>query len=238
MTGMTLYTDDNHEFFPPNPDDGNLVPGYNWCPGSGGSGEAQEFDPDILKDPTRSLLISYLGGNVKVFHCPADQRQGRYQGSDQAMAGKIIPAARTYSMNQAVGTIDPGYTRRGSIHYGIPNLPVNGPWLNGTYFSNHHNDPWATYGKASETTAPGPSKLWILVGENSNGLNDSAFAFEMIAPNWLDAPGSYHNGVGCMAFADGHSELHKWLVRPAEHSPANPKDWWWMQQRTSVQMSK
>src|SRR5512140_2594897 len=35
MMAMMMYTADNHGYFPPNPDDGNLVAGHNWCPGWG-----------------------------------------------------------------------------------------------------------------------------------------------------------------------------------------------------------
>lgn len=239
MTAMTLYTGDNHDFFPPNPDDGNTLPGYNWVSGNAGIGDPQEFDPDVIKDPTRSLLISDLGGNINIFHCPADRRQGVYDGSDPALVGQIISASRTYSMSQAVGTIDPGFDATGpgsgGKHSGVPNLPVNGPHLNGQN-SNRHNQPYATYGKTSAIGAPGPSMLWVLVDENAKGLNDAAFAFEMDEPLWGDAPGSYH-GVACgIAFADGHSEIHKWLREPEPRSTAISTDWSWMQQRTSVRV--
>ncbi len=29
--------------------------------------------------------------------------------------------------------------------------------------------------------------------------------------NWADLPASYHNGAAGFSFADGHSEIHKWL---------------------------
>ena len=61
---------------PPNPDDGNKVPGHNWAGGQAGEGGPDEFNPDVLKDPDRSLLISYVGGNVALFRCPADKREG------------------------------------------------------------------------------------------------------------------------------------------------------------------
>src|ERR1035438_2124815 len=38
MIAVALYTSDNQEFFPPNPDDGNIVPGHNWCSGDAGQG--------------------------------------------------------------------------------------------------------------------------------------------------------------------------------------------------------
>jgi prepilin-type N-terminal cleavage/methylation domain-containing protein/prepilin-type processing-associated H-X9-DG protein len=239
MVALFLYTSDNHEFFPPNPDDGNTVPGYNWCPGEAGIGQPQEFDPDVLADQSRSLLIPYLAGNVSLFRCPSDLRQGVYDGTNAALIGRTVPAARTFSMSQAVGTIDPGFDA-GGPHSGLPNLPVNGPWLNNK--ENHRRDsPWHTYGKTTEVAAPGPAMLWVLVDEDPSGLNDAAFAFGMQTPaEWLDAPGFYHN-AGCgFAFADGHSETHAWLgptpkqKQVAITNPRDQQDWAWMQQRTSA----
>ena len=242
MTAMTLYTGDNNDLFPPNPDDGNTNAGYNWCSGEAGIGGPQEFDPDVLKDPNRSLLITYLGGNVAVFKCPADNRVGPYQGSDPALIGQMVPAARTFSMSQAVGTIDPQYdaTGYGGPHSGTPNLSVNGPWLSNVY-GHRRNSPWSTYGKLADIRNPSPSSLWVLVDEDINGLNDAAFAFGMENPQWFDAPGTYHNGGCGFAFADGHSETHHWINRVEKLSnsavitdPGDRQDWEWMQQRTSA----
>jgi prepilin-type N-terminal cleavage/methylation domain-containing protein/prepilin-type processing-associated H-X9-DG protein len=245
MTAIHLYTSENNDFFPPNPDDGNILPGYNWCSGNAGIGGLQEFDPDVLKDPNRSLLISYLGGNVAVFKCPADKRVGPYQGTDPALIGQSVPAARTFSMSQAVGTIDPGYDTTGpgagATHSGTPNLSVNGPWLSNDYPNNRRNSPWSTYGKLADIRNPSPSSLWVLVDEDVNGLNDAAFAFGMESPQWIDAPGTYHNGGCGFAFADGHSETHHWISRAEKLSngvvitdPGDRQDWGWMQQRTSA----
>ena len=240
MLAVILYTSENNDFFPPNPDDGNTNAGYNWCSGQAGIGEPQEFDPDVLANPSLSLLIGYLGGNVNLFRCPSDTRQGPYDGTNPALIGHIIPAARTFSMNQAVGTVDPYFDEMEhggsppSPHGGAPTLSVNGPWLNGTSKNNFRNSPYATYGKMSAVRSPSPSMLWVLIDENPNGLNDAAFAFQMVQSSWIDAPGSYHN-TGCgFAFADGHSETHHWVSHPEPATAANPTDWGWMQQRTSA----
>jgi prepilin-type N-terminal cleavage/methylation domain-containing protein len=127
MLALHLYSNDNDDFYPPNPDDGNTDPGYNWCGGNAGIHGPQEFDPDVLLDPTRSLLIKYLGRDAKVFKCPADLRTGLYQGANPSLIGQIVPAARTFSMSQAVGTIDPGFAADYSSHSGVPNQPVTGP---------------------------------------------------------------------------------------------------------------
>jgi prepilin-type processing-associated H-X9-DG protein len=234
MTAVLLYTSDNNSFFPPNPDDGNTLPGYNWCGGQAGIDGPQEFNPDVLKDPARSLLVSYLSGNANLFRCPVDRRMGLYQGTVPSFIGQMVPAARTFSMNQAVGTIDSGFDATGNTHTGTPTLPVNGPWLN-NQATHHRNSPWLTYGKDSNIRAPGPSMLWVLLDENANGLNDAAFAFGMESPAWIDLPGSYHNGGCGFAFADGHSETHHWLQKPDQANPeAGKLDWGWMQQRTSA----
>jgi prepilin-type N-terminal cleavage/methylation domain-containing protein/prepilin-type processing-associated H-X9-DG protein len=248
MTAITVYVGDSTDFFPPNPDDGNIIPGHNWCSGNAGVGDPQEFNPDVLKDPTRSLLAPYLQGNTGVFHCPGDKRMGVYQGSDPAMMGKIIPAARTFSMNQALGTICPEFDQTrytgwaNSKHAGAPTLSVNGICLNNQK-THHRNSPWLTYGKLASIHDPGPAMLWVLVDEDINGLNDAAFAFGMDAPFWFDAPGTYHNGGCGFAFADGHSESHRWAStapKKANSSLANPQDyqdWLWMRVRTSANIS-
>jgi len=244
MTAVILYTSENNEFFPPNPDGGTTDPGYNWCAGQAGIGGADEFNPDLIQDPAHSLLISYLGGNSDVFKCPADARMGLYQGSNPSLIGQIIPAARTASMNNAVGTIDPGFDATGpgpgATHSGVPNLSVNGPWLN-NQDTHRRNTPWRTFGKATDAGAPGPSLLWVLVDEDVKSLNDAALCFGMEQAVWYDSPGTAHNGGCSFAFADGHSEHHRWMS-PSEKasngavidSVADYQDWLWMRERTSA----
>jgi prepilin-type N-terminal cleavage/methylation domain-containing protein/prepilin-type processing-associated H-X9-DG protein len=243
ILALTLYADDYNSLFPPNPDDANSFPGHNWCAGNGGEHGQAEFNPDILRDPERSLLTPYLKGNISVFHCPGDKRQGLYQGADPALFGKTVPAVRTFSMNQAVGTVCEAYDKARGTHSGPPILPVNGRWLNND--RNHRRDsPWLTYGKLSTIRAPGPSKLWVFVDENIRGLNDAAFAYGMARPAWVDGPGTYHNGGCGFAFADAHSESHRWFSTSEKRghtwqikNPQDLKDWLWMRERTSAHIS-
>jgi prepilin-type N-terminal cleavage/methylation domain-containing protein/prepilin-type processing-associated H-X9-DG protein len=250
MIAMTMYTSDFQDLFPPNPDDGNTIAGHNWCSGEAGIGQSAEFNPDLLLDPSRSLLVNYLHRVVSVFHCPGDLRQGLYQGSDPSLIGKTVPAARTFSMSQAVGTICPAfdawelkYGGTKEHHSGIPTLSVNGPWLNNRD-THRRNSPWITYGKMSTVGAPGPSSLWVLVDENTTYLNDAAFAFGMASPNWYDAPGTYHDGGCGFAFADGHSESHHWASPTPKKAwgarvanAYDQRDWEWMRVRTSANIS-
>src|ERR1700679_3044883 len=67
MLAVHLYTGDNNDFSPPNPHDANTNVGFNLGSGSAGIRQADQFNSDILLDPTRSLLIGYLGNNAALF---------------------------------------------------------------------------------------------------------------------------------------------------------------------------
>ena len=228
-----LYAQDFNDHLPPNPDDGNTTPGRNWCPGQAGRGGAEEFNPDILNDPTRSLLVKY-GVTHAQFKCPADRRVGLYQGTRPDMRGKRIPAARTFAMSQAVGT-DPSSPGG--------KAPVNGPWLNNEH-SHTRSGPYMTYGQLSDFSRPGPSQVWIFLDEDDRSLNDGGFAVGMARAEWIDWPGSYHNRAAGFSFADGHSEIKKWKDARTTFkgntaqrvSVANPLsvDYVWVKERTSV----
>ena len=230
---LQLYAADFDDRLPPNPDDGNTTPGRNWCPGQAGRGGAQEFNPDILDDPQRSMLVKYSISHSQ-FKCPADKRVGTYQGTRPEMRGKKIPAARTFAMSQAVGT-DPSSPGG--------KLPVNGPWLNNDH-SHTRSGPYMTYGKLGDFSRPGPSQVWVLLDEDDRSLNDGGFAVGMIRPEWIDWPGTYHNRANGFSFADGHSEIKKWKdprtmikgTTPTRISVATPLsvDYVWVKERTSV----
>jgi prepilin-type processing-associated H-X9-DG protein len=185
------------------------------------------------------LLANYVGKNVTIFKCPADRRTGVYQGTDPAHAGETVDAARTFSMNQAVGTICPAYDT-GSGHSGKPTLSVNGPWLNN--FRNHKRGrPFRTYGKTSDMTRPGPVNTWVIIDEDAYSVNDASFGVGMLNAEWIDWPGTYHNNAAGIAFADGHSEIHKWVdsrtkvVNGFVGRKAVPgsEDWTWLSEHTS-----
>jgi hypothetical protein len=258
MGALSLYTHDNQDLFPPNPDDSNMFPGYNWCPGDAGIAGSEQFNPDILAQGRYCLVASYLQSNAHVFHCTLDWRTGSYRGSNPAKKGTLVPSARTISMNGAVGTVDPLYSSSGGGHSGKPTLSVNGPWLSGAH-DHRRTSPWRTYGKTSEIVAPIPAKLFVLTEENPYSLNDASFSVGMNSAVWIDWPGTLHERRGVLAFADGHAECHEWVdprtvtrshlgVRPwppsvslsslENASPGTPvpnsPDWLWLSARTSA----
>jgi len=239
MGAIMIYTHDNNELFPPNPDDGNTVAGHDWCAGQAGPGGVAEFNPDILVNPRLSLLANYLNTNASVFACTASSRKGLYQGTSPDKIGTTVPAARSISMNNAVGTICPGFDS-GSIHSGKPSLSVNGPWLDGAH-GHRRNAPWRTYGKTSEIVAPKPANLWVLIEEDEQSINDGVFSIAANSPQWIDFPSTVHN-MGCaVAFSDGHIQIRKWADPEtrvtgslARRVITNTVDWQWLATRATA----
>ena len=243
---MTMYSHDNHDLFPPNPDDGNTLPGYIWVQGQAGGGMppgaagfvGEMTDPSFLTDPALDLLAIYIGGNPALFKCPADPRYGPYDGPNTNLNGTIIPAVRSISMNQGVGTIDPAFWGGGG-HAGKPTLPTNGPWLTGSHGANRAGSgPYATFGRMTDFGFASPAGIFVLADENPWSINDAALAVIAAQPYLIDYPASYHNNGCSFSFADGHAEIHQWLstvmalAGPARETFAPPgtpayEDWHW-----------
>jgi len=109
---------------------------------------------------------------------------------------------------------------------------------------------WKLYEKTTEITHPG--KTFVLLDEREDSINDGYFNVSMEGhpdkpKRWeiLDYPASYHNRAGGFSFADGHSEIKRWLdsrttpvlkkgqtIPLGVASPDNP-DVLWMQERAT-----
>ena len=253
------YTGDYQELFPPNPDDGNVAGGYNWCAASVNGGMPDDpppagshvFDADILRDEKLTLIVPYIARNVEIFKCPADPRNGLYDGAILANFGKIVSAARGIAMNQAVGTVDASWANGGG-HQGKPDQATPGPWLTGVHGVNKHDNPYATFGKTSDFRRIGAAMVWLTADEDPYSINDGGLAVAC-DPNqirWVDYLSTYHNWGCGLSFCDGHAEIHKWRgtslrIRSKAAGPAAPNwsptsadyaDWNWAQQHTSIRV--
>ena len=99
--------------------------------------------------------------------------------------------------------------------------------------------PSGSYKKYSELKSP--AMIWVFVDEHPDSINDGLFSTLAAADTFNDLPASYHNGACGLAFADGHSEIHKWLEANTKQPilqqawPGGayaPRDVQWMLQRT------
>jgi prepilin-type N-terminal cleavage/methylation domain-containing protein/prepilin-type processing-associated H-X9-DG protein len=134
----------------------------------------------FLTDDNYAHIARYLGKNKNIFLCPAD----KFVSQGQRRKGW---AARVRSLS-------------GNIGVGEGNAE-GGPWDPGMY--KHIK-------KMGDFTIPGPGETWVFLDEHPDSMNDAGFFNPNGAQSIVDLPASYHNSAGGFAFADGHSEIHKW----------------------------
>jgi prepilin-type N-terminal cleavage/methylation domain-containing protein len=100
------------------------------------------------------------------------------------------------------------------------------------------------YKKLTDIRLPPPSRVWVFIDEKEDSINDGFFGVWPDSDTVIDCPASYHSGAGGLSFADGHSEVHKWLdepvLRPVSKAKAYlsgstaPRDMLWLRERTTA----
>lgn len=182
----------------------------------------ENYDPAV--NIKTSLLAPFLGNNTVVWRCPADTARVRDR------TGKNVPRVRSMAMNNWVG----------------------GNGDNPNQLSGFWGTEWRVYSKLSDMTIPGPSMTFVLLDEREDSINDAYFVVNMsgsdprnpAAYQLPDGPANYHNNAAGFAFADGHSEIKKWVdpktlipVKAGRSWPGggapNSKDVEWMQERST-----
>jgi prepilin-type N-terminal cleavage/methylation domain-containing protein len=176
------------------------------------------------------LLQSQLGKHSQsagVYKCPADRSLSR---------GKTgSPRVRSVSMNAYVGT-------RYNGSPGSENRPYTGGYRQ----------------FLKDADMPSPAKTWVTIDEREDSINDGWFAVDMTSYDpdkptgriMVDYPASYHNRAGGLSFADGHSEIRKWvdprtvpIVKFGQNLPLgqpspNNRDVEWLQERSSIKANQ
>jgi prepilin-type processing-associated H-X9-DG protein len=66
------------------------------------------------------------------------------------------------------------------------------------------------------TSIPNPAGLYVTMDEHPDSINDGFLQTDphveisqWMYPHWNELPATYHGGACGFAFADGHSEIHK-----------------------------
>ena len=146
--------------------------------------------PDAVDDTLiqQSPTFVYVP-SLKVFRCPSDR-------STFLFKGELKPRIRSYSMN-------------GYLGYPMLTVPGNCP-------------PLAPSLKLGEIGIPGPSAVFVFLDEHENSINDSHFTafgnMKSFSGEFLDTPSGRHGNATGFAFADGHSEIHKWVDSSVENA--------------------
>ena len=133
------------------------------------------------------ILGQYSGGVVGIYKCPADH----YLSKPQRAAGWSA-RVRSLSMN---------------AHMGAFNRNLSDTWAKG---QNTFNTTYRQMLKHSDIIEP--AKTFVTLDEHPDSINDGYFLLTVPSTGtWGDLPASYHNGACGFSFADGHSEVHKWI---------------------------
>jgi len=148
---------------------------------------------------TNTALITQYVKSAKVFKCPSDKYDDTITGGERV---------RSYSMNGVLG----GHT---------PNVKGTAPG-GGTFYGQGG---LGDCSKPGDLTHPGPANVFVMLDEHPDSINDAIYAFDpgysAGQETWRDLPASFHNRTGSFSFADGHSEIHKWMdgrtVQPIQY---------------------
>lgn len=210
-----MYADDNDDRIPPNHINGRNR-NVTWV-----QGWLDNASPVSDNTNTVYLMESHLWpylNSIKSWRCPADKSLSKH-------GGKQIPRVRSVSMNN---------------------------WLNPNQIWSGQTE-FKAYRKIADMTRPSPTGIWVVLDEREDRINNGFFVVDMqgFSPQnprhyeMVDMPASYHNGAAGVAFADGHSEIHKWRdsrttppVRKGRNLPLTAGsrdnvDVAWLQQRST-----
>ena len=166
----------------------------------------------------KGLLSPYLQSNISAFKCPSDI----YLSLAQRAAGWIA-RLRSVSMNGLFGRSD-----------NSSSSTTGRAWFDPSY---------RQFLKLSQI--PQPAMTYVTLDEHADSINEGFFITAANATQWGDLPASYHDGACGFSFADGHSEMHKWLSATSRYpvkfffstrtfDPQGRKDFQWYKDRIQL----
>jgi prepilin-type N-terminal cleavage/methylation domain-containing protein/prepilin-type processing-associated H-X9-DG protein len=170
----------------------------------------------------RSKLTPYCSLGASVYRCPSDN----YLSVPQRKAG-FPYRVRSMGMNAFFGIFSDN--------------PTDSTYKGRNTFSTDYRQFLKT------VHVPQPSEIYVMLDEHPDSINDGYYLIDPGGTGWGDLPASHHSNGGTFAFADGHSELHKWrgttgssaTVRKVTYNSwgggvGYKPDYGWIRHRTSV----
>jgi len=145
------------------------------------------------------LLVPYHR-NIEDYRCPTDHFLSKAQKT-----GGWNARLRSVSMNSNWGRSDPAEPKSG----------IDSSWTYGSAFRQWH--------RLAEVRKP--ADRYVFVDEHADSINDGFFILSWgsgtgeypptsASGTWGDIPGFYHHNATPFGFADGHTEMKKWVSRP------------------------
>jgi prepilin-type N-terminal cleavage/methylation domain-containing protein/prepilin-type processing-associated H-X9-DG protein len=203
----------------------------------GGNENRAAWDPSY--DMARRPLWNYCGKNPAIFKCPADK------SVVQNNAGATVPRILSMSMNLWVGGFAPDVPRGQSASGRCGDL---GGWESSPGMSKYQ-----VFCRVTDIKKP--SKIFVFLDMREDSVNWSNFLqfmdgydpYEPAKGTLGDMPGMYHSRAAGFSFADGHSEIKKWvdgrttpalsppgqMINPIPSWGANNADVYWLQDHST-----
>ncbi len=183
--GWLMYADDNRGQLAYNRDGNNTgkAPGNeSWAGGWLDFGTSTDnTNTEMLVSHERYPYAAYLGQYVKT---PSVFKCPADKSVAPAGGLFTAPRARSVSMNSYVGTESRSWAGASGKYLVCSNI----------------------------TQIVAPTLMFVFLDEREDSINDGWYGTD---PDTLyqliDYPASYHGNAGGFSFADGHSEVHKWL---------------------------
>lgn len=144
------------------------------------------FYLNLILDPVQAVLAQYISQSKNIYKCPADV----FLSPVQRQRG-WTSRTRSVAMNAFSGET-PGTD---SSKYGL----------------------WSGFEKITDIRKRSPVNIFVLLDEHPDSINDGYFIAILSGYGgqyaWCDIPAAYHNGACGFAFADGHSQIKRWMGR-------------------------
>jgi len=195
----TMYAHDNEDHLIYNmPFSSPALRRYRWILGYMRLGRADFYDHTYTPFLTENRLSPYISKATKPYLCPSDRTLVE-------ISGKKVKWNRSIVLNKWMGD--------------TPKQPGTNEDVNLKSLNN-------IYGTLSEVKKPSARFTFLNSRRDTidNGFFENGFSalFTPARYRWYEHPAKYHSNSSSFAFADGHSELHKWRNEWEQEDAWNP----------------
>ena len=185
LLAWTIYNGDNEDRLVLNGGDAatTSTTAHLWVYG-GNHGDPNTLTNDLYLTGANYALFAKSLPTERIYKCPGDTSTWPLWTSQLIHVTEL----RSYAMN---------------CYMGIPAAGTIQPiTLNAAY---------KIYSKFSQIGADSPASRFVFTDVNPASICTPAFGVDMNRLVWVHYPSDQHRQGGVLAFADGHTEAHRWL---------------------------
>ena len=189
VLGWIMFSGDNQEYLMNNGSAYNGNQGDSFVPSKGDDGYFMDWQNNNANTNSAMLVSTNKGGSV-------------------ALMADYIKTAAVYKC--------PGDQYQAANGDRVKSISMNAYMGgSGTSVAGANGRNYFAARKTADLGSPGPSMIVVTLDEHPDWMDDSIFNFTpgaiIGAEVMREMPGNNHSGAASLSFADGHSEIHKWL---------------------------